>query len=231
MHSNLDRALDQVLKHEGGYVSHPNDPGGPTNLGVTLANFRRYVKPSGTIDDLKKLTPAQARTVFTRQYWDAVRGSELPGGLDFAVFDFAVNSGPSRAVKFLQKILGVAEDGVIGPITMAAIETHAARALIQALCDERLAFMKRIKDKHGKLLWDTFGKGWAARVSDVRSRALTWASESIEAPLPPAAPPAEPAAPTTPEPEGVPAFHPRGLVIGAALAALIWFVIWWFFLR
>lgn len=228
MHSNLDRALDQVLKHEGGYVNHPNDPGGPTNLGVTLANFRRYVKPSGTIDDLQKLTPAQARTVFTRQYWDAVRGSELPGGLDFAVFDFAVNSGPSRAAKFLQKILGVAEDGVIGPITMAAIETHAARALIQALCDERLAFMKRIKDKHGKLLWDTFGKGWAARVSDVRARALTWASEPVEAPLPPVdTTPAE--QPPSYEPSGEPVRGGLGLIIVLALigAALIW----WFFLR
>lgn len=180
MHSNLSRALAQVLKHEGGYVNHPNDPGGPTNLGVTLANFKRYVKPNGTIEDLKKLTRAQAEMVFERQYWDAVRGNQLPGGLDFAVFDFAVNSGPSRAVRFLQALLGVPEDGVVGPVTLKAIENVNIISLVQRLCDKRLAWLKGLKT------WSSFGKGWERRVMDVRLTASTWAAEAqkAEAPAP-----------------------------------------------
>jgi lysozyme family protein len=80
MHSNLDRTLDLVLKHEGGFVNHPKDPGGATNLGVTLANFKRYVKPGGTVEDLKKLTVAQAKTVFERQYGMPCAATSCPAG-------------------------------------------------------------------------------------------------------------------------------------------------------
>lgn len=215
MHSNLDRALDKVLKHEGGYVDHPNDPGGPTNLGVTLANFKRYVNPKGTVDDLKKLTVAQAKTVFERQYWDAVRGNQLPSGLDYAVFDFAVNSGPSRAAKFLQAIVGAVQDGVIGSETLKAIEAQGNTVrLVQQLCDKRLAWLRGLKT------WPSFGKGWERRVMDVRLTGSTWAAEAqkVDAPAP------LPDAPSGAEP-GV---SWLGVAIGALLAAL---VIWYFFLR
>ena len=177
---NFPRSLFLVLKSEGGYVNHPNDPGGPTNLGVTLANFRRYVKPGGTISDLKKLTKAQAGTVYRRQYWDRVHGNELPAGLDYAMFDFAVNSGPSRAIKFIQEIVGAKADGRLGPATMGAIQLSSAgpAVLAETLCDKRLAWLKRLRT------WPTFGKGWGRRVKAVKAVSLSMARTAPSEPKP-----------------------------------------------
>lgn len=171
MDRNFAKALSLVLKHEGGWSDHPSDPGGATMRGVTLATFRRYVKPNATKDDLRKITDQQIATVYRRQYWDAVAGAELPDGIDYAVFDFAVNSGPARAAQYLQKVVGVAQDGKIGPATLKATKAVLPANVIHRLCDERLAFLKRITSK-GKRLWDTFGKGWSNRVRDVRTEAL-----------------------------------------------------------
>lgn len=170
MDKNFDRALEHVLRHEGGFVNHPKDPGGATNKGITLATFRRYVKPGGSVEDLKKLTREQAATCYRRQYWDTISGSELPGGVDYAVFDFAVNSGPSRAAKYVQRVVGVAEDGKIGPATVAAIKARPRAIIINDLCDKRLAFLRALKT------WGTFGKGWSSRVSSVRAEAHKIAS-------------------------------------------------------
>jgi lysozyme family protein len=156
-------------------VNDPRDPGGATNKGITIATFRRYIKPSGTIADLKSLTTAQAVVVYKRQYWDAVSADKLPAGVDYATADFAVNSGPSRAAKYLQEIVGVAQDGKIGPATIAAVNAASPAAVIDHLCDNRLAFMKRIK---GGKLWVTFGRGWQRRVDEVRSTSLKWAATS-----------------------------------------------------
>lgn len=172
MDRNFQRALSLVLKHEGGWADNPKDPGGATMKGVTLANFRRYVKPGATKDDLRKITDAQVATVYRRYYWDAVVGAELPDGIDYAVFDFAVNSGPTRAAQYLQKVVGVAQDGKVGPATLKATKAMLPATVIHNLCDERLAFLKRIKSK-GKLLWDTFGKGWSRRVQEVRAESLS----------------------------------------------------------
>lgn len=171
MDRNFARALPLVLMHEGGFVNHPKDPGGATNKGVTIATFRAYVKPNGTVEDLKNITDEQVATVYYRHYWAAVNAQALPSGVDYAVFDFAVNSGPARAAKYLQAILGVEQDGRVGPKTIAAAQAKDARAVINGLCDARLAFLKRITSG-GKLLWNTFGKGWDRRVSRVRSDAL-----------------------------------------------------------
>jgi len=184
MDRNFNRAVTATLKYEGGYVNHPSDPGGATNLGVTIATFRRYIKPSGTIADLKALTVDQAKTVYRRQYWDAVSGAELPDGVDFAVFDFGVNSGTSRAIKYLQRIVGVAQDGRIGPATLKAVRAIPHAKLIHDICDERLAFMKRAKDKKGRLLWPTFKNGWSSRMVEVRSLALQMASAKGWEPMP-----------------------------------------------
>ncbi|MEM1039411.1 MAG: glycosyl hydrolase 108 family protein [Pseudomonadota bacterium] len=165
MDATFDQVIGQVLKHEGGFVNHPKDPGGATNKGVTLRTFRRYVKSDGSVADLKRLTDRQARLVYRRHYWDAIVGADLPAGVDYAVFDLAVNSGVSRASKILQKVVGATQDGRIGPATMARVETFDEGELIDAICDERLAFMKRIR---GGRLWKTFGRGWQRRVDDVR---------------------------------------------------------------
>ncbi len=169
---NFKRSLDLVLKYEGGYVNHPDDPGGPTNKGVTLDTFRRYVKPDGTIADLKALTVEQAGVVYKKQYWDAVRGDDLPDGVDFATFDYAVNSGVSRASKYLQDVLGVTQDGQIGPATVAAAKARDEAAVITSLCAARKKFLMGLKT------WPTFGKGWAARVASVQSEAIAMTQQA-----------------------------------------------------
>ncbi|WP_082980536.1 glycosyl hydrolase 108 family protein [Mesorhizobium sp. WSM3873] len=176
MDRNFARALALVLKSEGGWSDRKADPGGATMKGVTLANFRRYVKADASKGDLRKITDGQVATVYRRFYWDAVSGAELPDGVDYAVFDFAVNSGPGRAAKYLQAMLGVAQDGRIGPATLAAARAKPAGVVIDMLCDARLAFLQRLP------IWPTFGKGWSARVASVRSEALLISAQP-EAPL------------------------------------------------
>lgn len=197
MDRNFQRALSLVLKSEGGWSDNPADPGGATMKGVTLANFRRYVQPNATKDDLRHITDAQLATVYRKFYWDAVAGDQLPDGVDYATFDFAVNSGPGRAAKYLQAVAGVPEDGQIGPATIAAISAKPAGVVIDTLCDNRLAFLKRLPT------WGTFGKGWSSRVESVRKAAIAMTAQTatsappapvtpVQAPVAPAAPPVAP---------------------------------------
>ena len=171
MDSNFRRALSRVLKHEGGYVDHPRDPGGATNKGVTITTFRRYVKPKGTKADLRAITEEQVATVYYKHYWAAVHANELPAGVDYAVFDLAVNSGPSRAARFLQRVVGVIQDGRIGPTTLAAARKADPTEVIARLCDARLTWLKTLKT------WPTFGKGWERRVTEVRHDAILDAAD------------------------------------------------------
>lgn len=171
---NWNRAISEVLASEGGYSNNPKDPGGPTNKGVTLATFRAYVSPAGTIDELKALTDDQAAIVFRRQYWDAVMGSHLPDGVDYAVFDEAVNSGPGRAARDLQRLVGVKVDGAIGDITLKAVDKLTPAVLINQFCDARLKFLR------GLDTYPTFGKGWESRVDKVRRVALSMISQAPE---------------------------------------------------
>lgn len=219
MDRNFARALSLVLKHEGGWSDHPADPGGATMKGVTLANFRRYVKPNATKDDLRKITNEQAASVYRRFYWDAVHGAELPDGVDYAVFDFAVNSGPGRAVKYLQGVVGVAQDGRIGPATLAAVRAKPHAAVIHDLCDRRMAFLRGLKT------FGTFGKGWSSRVAGVRSEALKMAAPARGegTTLKPSIP--KPSEPISPPQVTTPAEPAKGLafwlqLIGKAIAAL-----------
>ncbi|TGT42837.1 glycosyl hydrolase 108 family protein [Mesorhizobium sp. M8A.F.Ca.ET.165.01.1.1] len=200
MDRNFARALALVLKSEGGWSDNPADPGGATMRGVTLANFRRYVKADATKADLRAISDDQVATVYRRFYWDAVSGAELPDGVDYATMDFGVNSGPSRAVKYLQAVVGVPQDGRIGPVTLAAVTAKPSGVVIDALCDARLAFLKRLPT------WGSFGKGWAGRVESVRRASLSLTIQPA-IPAPPApnqpasasvAPAAPPAAPEPP---------------------------------
>jgi len=167
--TRAEQIIPLILKHEGGYVNNPADPGGATNKGITIATFRRYIKPGGTIADLKALTTEQATVVYKRQYWDAVLGDMLPLGVDYTVADFAVNSGPSRAAKVLQAVVGVKQDGRIGPATLKAVNAMPAKEVIEQVNANRLAFMKSIK---GGKLWKTFGRGWQRRVDDVYAQSM-----------------------------------------------------------
>lgn len=172
MDRNFDKSFKLILKHEGGWADNPKDPGGPTMKGVTLATFRRLVKRNATKEELRNITDAQLATIYRRSYWDAVLGAKLPSGVDHAVFDFAINSGPGRAAEYLQRVVGAVPDGRIGPATIAAVEKLPAMRVIEKLMADREAFMRRAKDKHGNLLWKTFGRGWAARLKRVRQEAL-----------------------------------------------------------
>jgi len=137
--------------------------------GVTLDTYRQY-RPNATKDDLRRITDAEVRAIYREGYWRKVRGDSLPAGLDLVAFDAAVNSGPRRGAQWLQRALGVAEDGVIGPNTIAAAMNASPRATINAACDYRLSFLR------GLPRWPTFGKGWGRRVSDVRANALAMAT-------------------------------------------------------
>jgi lysozyme family protein len=190
MDRNFQRALSLVLKHEGGFVDHPRDPGGATNKGVTIGTFRRYVKTNGTVADLKAITNEQVALVYRRHYWNAVKADELPSGVDYAVFDFAVNSGPGRAARYLQACIGAAVDGAIGPQTIAACRQLPADQIIENLCDDRMDFLRALKT------WKTFGKGWTNRVTGVRKEALLMAVDKDapskpETPKPPPQPVAD----------------------------------------
>ncbi|QGU20746.1 hypothetical protein MCHK_09515 [Mesorhizobium huakuii 7653R] len=221
MDRNFARALALVLKSEGGWSDDPQDPGGATMRGVTLANFRRYVKADATKADLKKISDDQVATVYRRFYWDAVAGAQLPAGVDYAVFDFAVNSGPGRAAKYLQAVAGVGQDGRIGPATLTAVRAKPAGVVIDELCDARLAFLKKLPT------WSRFGRGWNDRVKSVRKQSLLLAAAPVAegagtAPAPAPAPPAPqtPPAPATPPAPPVAAPSPRKTWLTGILAAL-----------
>lgn len=117
MKENFDRAFVETLKHEGGFVNHPKDPGGMTNLGVTKRVWEDYTGRKASEADMRALTPEKVKPLYRERYWNRVRGDDLPSGVDFAMYDFAVNSGPSRAIRTAQKIIGAKQDGMMGPQT------------------------------------------------------------------------------------------------------------------
>jgi lysozyme family protein len=159
MNQNFPTALGWVLIHEGGFVDHPRDPGGPTNQGVTQRVYDGWRRKSGLdTRSVRLIETREVEAIYERDYWDAARCDDLPPGLDYAVFDFAVNSGVSRAVRTLQRLVGVDDDGVIGSITLGAVARQDARRLIEALCADRMVFLRRLAG------WPTFGRGWTKRV-------------------------------------------------------------------
>jgi lysozyme family protein len=170
MKGNLQHAIELTFGHEGGYVNNPRDPGGPTKYGITLGTLSAHRRHTCTAADVKALTLAEAAEILDAGYWRKVEGDKLPSGVDFAMFDYAVNSGPGQAVKTAQRILDVPRDGIMGPKTLAAIAAKSPPVLVRELCDARLAFMR------GLTTWSTFGKGWSARVAKVKEAALEMTS-------------------------------------------------------
>ncbi len=168
--STYDDALARVLAHEGGYVNHPSDPGGPTNFGITLAEYSACKGHNGTAADARAMPLADAKVLSRAPYWGPLRGDDLPAGLASAVCDYGVNSGTTRAAKVLQRVCGLADDGRLTDAVIAAVRTRKPADVIAQVCDERLAFLKRLKT------WPTFGTGWSRRVADVREAALAMAN-------------------------------------------------------
>ena len=163
MKDNFKSALAHVLLSEGGYVNNPKDPGGMTNLGCTKAVWEEFVGHPVSETDMRELTPADVAPLYKRKYWDKVAGDDLPAGLDYCVFDAAINSGPGRAAKWLQEVAGVKADGSIGPATLKAIDAFSPLEIIAQYNDKRLQFLESLPT------FATFGKGWSNRVSSVQS--------------------------------------------------------------
>jgi lysozyme family protein len=172
MQTGFSAAMALVFQHEGGFVDHPLDPGGATNLGITRATLERVRGHPVATSELMALTRDEAAGIYRRLYWDAVAGDALPDGLDLCVFDYAVNSGPDRAARDLQRVLGVAVDRIVGPITLAAAARADRAATIEALTMRRLGFLGRLPT------FGIFGRGWRARVADTRNAALARAASS-----------------------------------------------------
>ena len=158
----LPVALTLMFGHEGGYVNNPSDPGGPTRYGITAKTLgaHRRLGRSATAAEVKKLTLAEAEEIYRQSYWGQSGGDLLPVGLDYAAFDFGVNSGPGTAVRHLQKVVGVTQDGIVGAQTVAACQRYGSLPdLIRAYCDERMTYL------HGLSTWRKFGRGWTRRVT------------------------------------------------------------------
>lgn len=165
---NFQPALIKVLRYEGGYDDNPHDPGGATNMGITLKNLSEWRGHVVTKQDVRDLSFDEAAQIYKAEYWDKCQCNKLPSGVDFTIFDFAVNSGPGRAAKYLQRIVGVNPDGIIGMTTLKAVKReNDPRHLIEAVCGARLSFLHRLRN------WRYFGRGWANRVRDVQSNALS----------------------------------------------------------
>jgi lysozyme family protein len=165
MLSNWSNAFALMLKSEGGFVNHPSDPGGMTNLGVTKATWENWVGRESDEAEMRGLTPEKVEPLYKKKYFDAVRGDELPMGLDYLMFDFAVNAGAGRAIKTLQTAVGVTPDGGFGPMTMAAVQAVDPVELIERFSQAKEDFYRSLTT------FATFGKGWLNRVADVKVKA------------------------------------------------------------
>ena len=133
MKQNFDESLKMLLHHEGGYVNHPEDPGGETNLGVTRAVYEQWVGRQVIDGEMKALTVEDVAPIYKKNYWDTIRADDLPSGLDFAAFDWAVNSGTGRPAKVIQKYISAKQDGAIGPKTLALVAENDPSKMIQYL--------------------------------------------------------------------------------------------------
>jgi len=165
MRNNFDRCLEHVLKHEGGYVNHPRDPGGETNMGISKRSYPN--------EDIRNMTKARAGAIYRRDFWDKVKCDDLPMGVDLVVFDAAVNSGPSRSAKWLQSACDVRQDGVVGPNTVKAANMLSTVNVINRALMHRLAFLQSLAT------WATFGRGWQSRVDNIRRAALDMADDPL----------------------------------------------------
>jgi lysozyme family protein len=176
--ANFDPCFAWLLGEEGGYVDHRRDNGGATALGFTLASAKEAgldVDHDGDVDkaDLKKLRPQHVKGPYRARYWTACHCDELPAGLDLMVFDAAVNSGPTRARKWLQRAAGVNEDGIVGPQTLAAVKRLPPLVLINRIAVFREVLYRGHED------WDVFGKGWMRRLAECSRKSRAMASPGL----------------------------------------------------
>jgi lysozyme family protein len=164
MKNNYVIALQHVLKSEGLWSDNPADPGGATMKGITLAVYREWKRnPHISKDELRVIPDEEVYNLYKELYWNKVQGDNLPAGVDYAVFDAAVNMGVGRAAKLIQEASGVTADGVLGPASLSAIQKADAKELIEKFSGLKENFYRSLKT------FDTFGKGWLRRVAEVKT--------------------------------------------------------------
>lgn len=174
---NFKECLRRLLIHEGGYSNHPSDPGGPTNFGITLADYRKYLDPKGTASDVKAMRIEDAKTIYKRRYWDPEHCDELEPGVEACIFDYGVNSGIGRSGKVLRRLVGLPDNtSAVTPEVVAAANRRDPAVLAAAICDERLRFLQALKT------WPVFGNGWGRRVAEIKTFALALAHGTVASP-------------------------------------------------
>jgi len=166
MKENFDKCLKMLLSHEGGFVNHPEDPGGITNLGVTKKVYDEWIGRESTEQEMRDLTPDDVAPIYKKNYWDRIKGDSLPSGLDWACFDWCVNSGSGRPAKAVQRAVGATADGAIGPATLGLIMEKDPKFIIEYVHDVRQDFYKSLKT------FETFGRGWTRRNKETLHQAL-----------------------------------------------------------
>ena len=168
--SNFDKCLQIILHHEGGYVNHPEDPGGMTNLGVTKRVYEDWVGYAVSEHTMQNLTEEDVAPIYKKNYWDRVKGDDLPEGLNLCVFDFGVNAGTGRAAKYLQTMIGTVVDGGIGPNTLRTLDEHVSLVGLQETIEQYQENRQRYYEK--LKTFQTFGRGWTRRVNETTQSAL-----------------------------------------------------------
>lgn len=148
---DFDQAFEKLIGHEGGYVNNPADPGGETRYGIS--------KRAYPLEDIKAMTLDRAKALYLRDYWGPAGCDAVPDGIKFDLFDMAVNSGPVTAIKTLQRAVGTTPDGLLGPLTLQAVNAMPAARLLARFNGQRLDLMADLKT------WPVFGRGWAKRVA------------------------------------------------------------------
>ena len=165
MERNFPDALAHTLQFEGGWSNNPNDPGGATMKGITQRTYNQYLGRPASQDELRNISDADVAAIYHKLYWDECLGDELADGLDFALFDAAVNAGPREASRLLQRVVGVPADGVLGPKSLDAINDYVAEQglpkLIDAYTDARQSFYRLLPT------YVNFGEGWRKRADEV----------------------------------------------------------------
>lgn len=164
-----------TLAFEGGYVNDPDDPGGCTNMGITIGTLQAWREPEMvSCADVETLHPSEAFLIYAQNYWAPVRGSDLAVGLNLQVWDWGVNSGPSRAIRYLQQMIGVTEDGIMGPDTLAASEKFVKNEGIDLAIEQYGACRQ---DYYQSLDgWGKYGDGWTRRNEECMAEGRNLAS-------------------------------------------------------
>ncbi len=171
MKNNFDKCLHMLLEHEGGYVNNKHDKGGMTNLGVTKRVYDKWIGRESTEQEMRDLTPDDVAPIYKKNYWDRVKGDSLPSGLDWACFDWAVNSGSGRPAKAVQRAVGATQDGAIGNQTLGLIAEKDPKFIIDYVYTVRQAFYESLDDyKH-------FGRGWSRRNTETLHQAMEMVEE------------------------------------------------------